>query len=331
MLVLFINKMKNFQLVIFVLLTIQCMVTFSTLLKSNLSKKSKFDPEAYTDPFLSGNVDVHQSVSDHIPLASRVKSSSSSSASSSSSTSAGQDKKEEKKEDKKEEKKDEKKEIKKPGGPKGLDDINEIPFIRPNQKYTNSTVVQIDPTLKFVYNVTLPTTFLRVDSNFPYNMNFKVIDSLTQIFNVDKDLARLKVTVKFPEVGDHKYRYNMVLMLFLDDKLIGETNQLHYSDNSNNQNSNSYNNYFYEPLDLKGIVYNVRAKTHKLSIGIRYLKMYNAVSPGNGDGVYLDTNVYARSYVTGYGITDVIDRKFPVGINFYMEGEVLKTFTYEDQ
>jgi hypothetical protein len=284
------------------------MTTFSTLLKSNLAKKSKFDPEEYSDPFLTGNEEIKHSAtaSPHIPIvAARVKSSSSSSAAAMAMATSmtNQDSKDSSKQDTNDDKnkKDDKKDIKKPGGPKGMDDINEIPFVRPNQKYTNSTVVLIDPTVKFFYNVTLPTTYIRYDSNFPYNLNFKVIDSLTQVFNVDRDLARLKVTVKFPEVGDFKYRYNTVLMLFLDDKLIGETNQLHYSDYNNNQNNNNWNNYYFEPLDLKGTVYNVRAKAHKLSIGIRYLKMYNSVNPQN-DGIYLDSNPYARlNYQTGYG------------------------------
>ena len=317
--------MKNYQLVLFVLLTFQLTITFSSLLKSKLEKKSNFDPEENADPFLNGNEKPSLVNSDHhIPLLARVKSSSSSS------LSTYQDKKDDKKDEKKDEKKDDKKEIKKPSGPKSLEDINEIPFFRSNQKYTNSTVVLIDPTQKFVYNVTLPNTNLRYDSNFPYNLNFKIIDSLTQIFSVDRDLARLRITVNFPEVGDFRWRYNLLLMLFLDDKLIGESNLLHYSDNNNNENRHSYNNHFFEPLDLKGVVYNVRAKTHKVSIGIRYLKMYNSMN--SGDGVYLDSNPYSKGVSSNMAqhFADVIDRKFPVGINFYMEGEILKTRTYDN-
>lgn len=318
--------MKNFQLVIFVLFTIQCMTTFSALLKNRGSIKNKYDPEAYDDPYLNGNAN-------NLPPSrvSAAKLQSGSAIQATLTTEQSNDSKDSK-DGKKDDKKEEKKEVKKPGGPTGQDDSNEIPFVRQNQKYINSTVVTIDPTLKYVYNKTLPTTFLRADSNFPTNLNFRVIDQLTQNINIDRDLARLRITVLFPEVGDHRFRFNGVLMLFFDDKLVGESSYLHYSDNNNNNSDGNvpYNKYFYEPVELKGIIYNVRSKMHKLSIGIRHNKMSNT-AVNNGDGLYLDYNMWGRSYLLNHHMTDVIDRKFAPGINFYLEGEVLKLFTYEDK
>jgi len=203
---------------------------------------------------------------------------------------------------------------KSPRGPLKRDDFNEIPFVKENQKLTNHSLVYTDASRLFALNFTYPFPFTQPFQTFTTTRkNFNIVTSHYYYFNVAYDLARIKITATFPQAGVFANSGLSIIGLYLDDNLIGASTLGVDTPGIPNRP----NQLVLEPIIVKGSVFNVRPRTHKISLGIK-----TTSSPYIGDR----TKDYTDP-VTANNMNN-IEQRLPMFVNLSIEGEVLRYHHY---
>jgi len=122
----------------------------------------------------------------------------------------------------------------------------------------------------------------------------------------------MKITVTLPQAGHLARQGLSIIGLYLDDSLIG-TASLGVDTNTHG----SALQYIWEPIVVKGSVFNVRPRTHKVSIGLKSTNsVFNADRPFN----FLDAKTPNNM--------NNIEQRIMMFINISIEGEVMRYIDY---